>query len=190
MNAGFSSVDQHLLKAYCYRRISLKKTFGIIKMEEIVTINETDKKYYCYWIISGNSSYIGATVDPCKRLKQHCGLYSGGARRTQGKIWNYKLVISGFRTWKEALQFEWSFKYHSKRCRSVQSRKDALETLLNRERWTSNSPLATEVPLHLEWDPKSYGTGTFSNNVYVEKARRASIKKRSNFKKNLHGVRY
>ena len=107
--------------------------------------DETQKKYYCYWIISGNCSYIGATVNPCKRLRQHCGVCSGGARRTQGKIWNYKLVISGFRTWKEALQFEWSFKYYSKRCRSVESRKHALETLLNRERWTSNSPLAIGI---------------------------------------------
>ena len=39
-----------------------------------------DRKYYVYWIVSGRSNYVGATVSPTNRLKQHCGLKVGGAK--------------------------------------------------------------------------------------------------------------
>ena len=148
-------------------------------------------QYYVYWIVSGRSSYIGATVDPVKRLKQHCGVLVGGARRTRGKLWTYKCVISGFRTWREALCYEWSFKYHSKRCRSVESRRLALELLNAKERWTSNSPLAAEVPLSIEYDPTQYGMPPekLPSPTPLRKARKKCTKNRR-FKKTLHGVTY
>lgn len=146
-------------------------------------------RFFCYWIVSMNSSYIGATVDPRKRLRQHCGVLSGGARRTKGKLWKFQAVISGFRTWKEALQFEWSFKFYSKRCRSIASRKSALETLLARERWTSNSPLAASVPLVIEWEPDRYGAPPQECGQAVCR-QRYQKKCKKTFKKTLHGVRY
>lgn len=148
------------------------------------------RSYYVYWIVSGRSSYIGATVDPVKRLKQHCGMLQGGAKRTRGKLWTYKCVITGFQTWNQALMYEWSFKYHSKRCRSIESRKNALIELMSKERWTSNSPLASEVPLTIEYDPIQYGmpptelpVKNTNYNVYKRQKRRG-------FKQNLHGVTY
>ena len=182
--------DKSIINQFCFEN-----------EESDMKVLKTAKKFYCYWITSGNSSYIGATVDPRKRLRQHCGICTGGARRTRGKLWTFELVISGFRTWKEALQFEWSFKFYSKRCRSIESRKNALETLLNRERWTSNSPLAVEVPLHFEWKPQSYGmpseietsTSIITSNSFKTKTKTKKPKKtnsNSKFKKNLLGVRY
>jgi predicted GIY-YIG superfamily endonuclease len=116
------------------------------------------RAFYVYWIVSDQRSYIGACVDPARRLRQHNSLLSGGARRTRGRVWHYKCVIRGFRTWREALQMEWAFKFHSRRCRSVAARQVALEGLMKRERWTSNAPLASEVPLEVEYDPTCYGT--------------------------------
>ena len=118
---------------------------------------EDTKTFYCYWIVSERCNYVGATVDPVRRLKQHCGVNVGGARRTRGKLWTYKCVISGFRTWKEVLQAEWSIKYHSRKCRGTESRVRALEKVLNMERWTSNAPLSSEVPLTIEYNPTRYG---------------------------------
>ena len=100
--------------------------------------------YFVYWIVSGRLSYIGATVAPHRRLRQHNGELAGGARRTRSRTdWRFKCIVSGFRTWQEALQFEWAFKYHSRRCRGVESRALALTALMERERWTANAPLAS-----------------------------------------------
>tara|TARA_A100001015_G_scaffold319272_1_gene441664 strand:- start:3895 stop:4371 length:477 start_codon:yes stop_codon:yes gene_type:complete len=154
------------------------------------------KNYYCYWIVSGRCSYIGATVDPKKRLKQHCGINVGGARRTKGKLWTYKCVISGFRTWKEALQAEWSIKYHSRKCRSIESRRIALEKVLAMERWTSNAPLSSDVPLHIEYDPIQYGLPPEKLPTPKEKKKftkntlQKQTQKKKGFKKNLLGVTY
>jgi len=159
----------------------------------------SNKKYYVYWIVSGQSSYIGATVDPKKRLRQHCGIIKGGARRTRGRIWTYKCVICGFRTWKEALQAEWAIKYYSKRCRGIESRKLALERVLSMERWTSNAPLSSEVSLIVEYDPVQYGMPPEtlpSSEIDVKYSRakysksKYSKSKKRRFKKSLHGVKY
>lgn len=123
---------------------------------------ETDKAvmmscYYCYWIVSGARCYFGATVNPVRRLRQHNCELVGGARRTRGRVWRYRCVVSGFRTWREALQFEWALKHCTRRCRGAVTRQEALERLVRRSRWTRNAPPASEVPLVLEYDPLRYG---------------------------------
>jgi len=151
---------------------------------------ENTKKYYCYWIVSGRSSYIGATVDPTKRLKQHCGVLSGGARRTKGKLWHFHCVISGFRTWREALCYEWAFKYYSRHCRGIESRQLALEKLMLKERWTSKSPLAAEVPLTYQYSPTEYGMPPDKLPSPKKKIQKPIEKKKRVYKKKLHGVTY
>lgn len=103
--------------------------------------------YFVYWIRSERSNYIGATVSLVRRLRQHNGEIKGGAKRTRNRVWYFYRIISGFRTWREALQFEWAFKHHCRRCRCQKKREEALVTLMNKERWTNNSPLASEVDL-------------------------------------------
>lgn len=102
---------------------------------------------YVYWIVSGRRNYIGATVDPARRLRQHNREIEGGARRTHGGVWTIRCLVEGFRTWREALQFEWAFKRVCRRCRTDSDRTNALQALLRRTRWTSNAPLACDVPL-------------------------------------------
>ena len=88
---------------------------------------------YVYLIRAGARAYIGATVHPARRLRQHNGELAGGARRTRGRgPWHFHCVVVGFRTWREALQFEWAFKRATRRCRSDATRGAALDALLAR----------------------------------------------------------
>ena len=148
------------------------------------------RTYYVYWIQSGPRAYIGATVDPRKRLRQHNGEIVGGATRTRNRgPWSFERVTSGFRTWQEALQYEWAAKYYSRRCRGIHGRRTALDELNQRERWTSNSPLACDVPLTIEERPTQYGAPP---STYAPTSRAPPPKKRSRrgFKKRLHRVAY
>jgi structure-specific endonuclease subunit SLX1 len=71
----------------------------------------------CYLLRSSNPSYrnhcyVGFTVDPPHRLKQHNGLILGGAFKTHTKRpWEMTLVVFGFPTRKLALRFEWSWQH-------------------------------------------------------------------------------
>ena len=71
---------------------------------------------YCYLLYTDNDkTYIGATVDVNKRLRQHNREISGGARATgiqvsQGQVWKRACYISGIPEWRSALQIEWRWK--------------------------------------------------------------------------------
>ena len=150
--------------------------------------------YYVYWIQSGPRAYIGATVNPTKRLRQHNGEIKGGALRTRNRgPWHYHCVITGFRTWKEALQYEWAAKYYSKKCRSIASRQLAIEQLNQRERWTSNSPMSCDVPLNNEYSPLQYGKPPelyCLNTLKTPTAKCGHRRKQKDFKRKLLGVSY
>ena len=133
-------------------------------------------------------------MDPAKRLRQHNGEIAGGAARTRNRgPWHFHCVVSGFRTWKEALQYEWAAKYHTRRARGVDARREALEALTRRDRWTSNSPLAAEVPLTLEYLPTAYGAPPVDyhrSQAPPLAARQKKRRPRSGFRKTLHSVHY
>ena len=68
---------------------------------------------------SDKSSYVGATKDLTKRLRQHNREIKGGALVTgfkvySGQKWTRVCHITDFPNWIEALRFEWSWKYHSR----------------------------------------------------------------------------
>jgi len=74
-------------------------------------------RWYSYLIYSDESrrSYTGVTDDPAKRIKQHNGILSGGAKATRcGNDWR---VIRLFRfiTKKDAMSFEWYAKRKQKK---------------------------------------------------------------------------
>lgn len=166
--------------------------------------NEEHKPFYVYWLQSGARCYFGATVDPIRRLKQHNGLLVGGAYRTRGRgPWKFHLVIEGFQTWKQALSFEWAIKYYLRSCRSITTRQVALDQLLKRERWTSNCPPSSTIPLTLHYQPQQFGLPPNANDYTQiqnaqpshhtgkKKTKHAQPKKtRKTFRKNLHGVKY
>ena len=71
---------------------------------------------YCYMLYTEESqTYIGATVDLDKRLRQHNREISGGAKATsmrviQGLSWKRACYITNIPEWRSALQIEWRWK--------------------------------------------------------------------------------
>ncbi|KNC73917.1 hypothetical protein SARC_13524, partial [Sphaeroforma arctica JP610] len=65
----------------------------------------TSKKPTCKY-----HTYVGFSVDPPRRLRQHNGELTMGAKRTLRKRpWESVLVVHGFPDEKAALRFEWAW---------------------------------------------------------------------------------
>ena len=99
------------------------------------------------------NTYVGATVDLNRRLRQHNKEIKGGARATsvkvsQGETWVRAAHVSGFPDWQAALQFEWQWKNLSRKydikINPLERRMNALNDLLALERPTSKAVAYTE----------------------------------------------
>lgn len=66
--------------------------------------------WVCYLLLSdtSNQTYVGASNDAIKRLKNHNT--NRGAKRTRGQQWSHVLIISGFDCKKSCLSFEAGWK--------------------------------------------------------------------------------
>ncbi len=88
-----------------------------------------EKPWYCYLLCSEkkhNRTYVGSTCDVHRRLRQHNGLRSGGARYTRAyRPWRHALVVKGFPDRTRALQFEWAWK-HPRRSRYLRQERKTL----------------------------------------------------------------
>jgi predicted GIY-YIG superfamily endonuclease len=126
---------------------------------------------YVYLLVSTDkSTYVGATVDLERRLRQHNKEIKGGAHATsmkveKGETWTRACHVSGFPDWPAALQFEWRWKQLSrklpKKMLPLERRMKALQHLLSLEQSTSkaipfnNWDVPPEVHIELE-DAKVY----------------------------------
>lgn len=110
--------------------------------------------FYVYLLLSSdNATYVGATVDLERRLRQHNKEIKGGAHATgmkvqKGETWIRAAHVEGFPDWKTALQFEWRWKHITRQLslslHPLHRRMIALKKLLALDRPTSKALLYTE----------------------------------------------
>ncbi len=124
---------------------------------------------YVYLLVSTNgNTYVGATVDLDRRLRQHNKEIKGGAHATgvkvaQGETWVRAAHVSGFPDWQAALQFEWRWKKISRKLavnlEPLKRRLQALQMLLALPQSTSKAKPYSEWPsppeVHLETEEAS-----------------------------------
>ncbi len=115
---------------------------------------QKEKPWIFYIIKNGPCTYAGVSPDPKRRLRQHNGEICGGAKYTtsKGKGWEHVCLIKGFNTKIESMQFEWAVKHVAPRnAGGIKNRIKKLYTVLNKTRWTSRAPPASDVPLEISW---------------------------------------
>lgn len=123
---------------------------------------QSDEGPMVYLLFNGGGrTYVGCVLGSVqRRLRQHNGILSGGARQTaRGRPWELYCTIRGFRNRREALQFEYAWRRVQRHQRprppyNIKGRLQALVSLLRRERWSRVSPPAQDVPLTLVHSPE------------------------------------
>ena len=110
--------------------------------------------FFVYLLLSSdNSTYVGATIDLDRRLRQHNkeikgGSFATGAKVSNGQIWVRVAHVENFPDWQAALQFEWRWKQLTRRIslsiNPLHRRMLALKQLLKLERPTSKAKAYTE----------------------------------------------
>lgn len=109
---------------------------------------------FVYLLLSSDSAtYVGATVDLDRRLRQHNKEINGGAHATgmkvqKGETWIRVAHVEGFPDWTAALQFEWRWKHLTRKLspsmKPLQRRMLALKQLLELDRPTSKAQLYSD----------------------------------------------
>jgi predicted GIY-YIG superfamily endonuclease len=112
-----------------------------------------------------NQTYIGATVNPDRRLRQHNQEISGGAHATgkrvrQGHTWKRACVLENIPEWRSALQIEWKWKQLGRTkykhiANPLMRRMHSLKYLLSCEKPTKNSipfDAYPDGPPSIKWD--------------------------------------
>lgn len=128
---------------------------------------------YVYLLVStSGATYVGATVDLNRRLRQHNKEITGGAHATtykvsQGETWVRAAHVAGFPDWSAALQFEWRWKQLSRKLpikmNPLERRMKALKQLLALERPT------TKAIAYIEWaSPPQVNCETEESKNYYE----------------------
>ena len=118
----------------------------------------------CYLLATSDGgsqkTYVGITPDLDRRLAQHNGEQSGGAKATHGRTWERICHVTGFPDHRAALQFEWRWKQISRRLTGspVERRFEALQLLLGLDRPTTAAVPYTEylTPLEVVMETQAY----------------------------------
>lgn len=108
-----------------------------------------DSGWGCYCLVSKiGTTYVGASTNVERRLRQHNREIQGGARATgRSEGWRRVCHILGFPEERSALQFEWAWKHISRKAEGatpLERRCKALIRLLNQEKATSKAKLFSE----------------------------------------------
>lgn len=133
-------------------------------------MENNEKEFFVYLLVSSdNSTYVGATIDLDRRLRQHNkeikgGAYATGIKVQKGEIWERAAYVSGFPDWQAALQFEWRWKQLSRKLSAkifpLERRLIALKTLISLDKPTTKATAYSEWPnppkINLETEEAKY----------------------------------
>jgi predicted GIY-YIG superfamily endonuclease len=97
-----------------------------------------------------HKTYIGATVDVERRLRQHNREIKGGAKATRNHTWSRLCYVSGFPNWTSALAFEWRWKNLSRKQSGtpIEKKMKALYSIFQLDKPTRNS-----IP-YIKWEQR------------------------------------
>lgn len=114
--------------------------------------------FFVYLLLSSphrDATYVGATVDLDRRLRQHNKEIKGGAHATgakvlKGETWIRAAHVEGFPDWQSALQFEWRWKQLTRKLtisgHPLKRRMLALKQLLALDKPTTKAKSYSEWP--------------------------------------------
>ena len=94
---------------------------------EILDISQNEvptSHWFTYLLASNNKTYVGMTNNLQRRLRQHNGELSGGAKYTKGHSWRRLAFVQGFVDKIQALRFEWRWKYFTRKNAKAATSKD------------------------------------------------------------------
>jgi predicted GIY-YIG superfamily endonuclease len=112
---------------------------------ELPVVPQREAIVYCLATVEEPTlTYIGATIDKDRRLKQHNGILVGGARATSRRPggWYRVCHVRGFPSFNTALSFEWHWKHFSKGGDPLTRRKNGLDKTMA---WAKQTGLNLEV---------------------------------------------
>ena len=90
------------------------------------SIVKAQKAWYVYLLTTGSRTYVGASVDPARRLRQHNREIKGGARATASEAPNWCIAATVHVGAKiKALSLEW----HAKRAKGLKKRLELMQRL-------------------------------------------------------------
>jgi len=133
-------------------------------------------RYFCVYLLAALlpnkkfRTYIGSTNHFARRLRQHNGFITGGARTTKRISHSHRyplfpiLIVQGFSKLAYARAFEWRAKHiradprhrwRDERCRLLHPRVRKILTLLHQKKWTRKCPDSTTESLRVVWFPSS-----------------------------------
>ena len=119
-------------------------------------MSKSEASFVYLLLSSDNATYVGATVDLDRRLRQHNKELKGGAHATgakveKGETWLRAAHVKNFPDWQAALQFEWRWKQISRKLPAkmlpLERRLTAVNMLLKMERPTSKAKAYVEWPV-------------------------------------------